>query len=158
MKLVDELCDLLGIGVEEAEGLALAFEDPEAYLEEFAERLEEREITGPVDGLGTVALADALAACDLALVLPHGFDLEELTEALIAVLGEVAEEFDVDDLDEDDPDEALDALQTFVEDEGKILFQLDLDSEAHELFLIDEEEADRIGEILEELGIHAAPY
>ncbi|TNE89409.1 MAG: hypothetical protein EP330_11410 [Deltaproteobacteria bacterium] len=158
MRPVDELCELLGIGEEETEGLALAVEDPAAYVEAFAERLDERGITKPVANLRTLALADALQACDLALVLDWRFDPEDVVEGLRTVLGEVADELDVDDVDPEDPIEALEALQAFVEGEDKALFQLGLDEDAYELFFVDGDEADRAQDLLDELKIEAGPF
>jgi hypothetical protein len=141
-----------------SERLALVLRDPAAYAEQFAEELEERDITVviPEQELRDVALIDALLSEDLlweADVNDPFTDLIYGINETLAAQGrsERLKELPVTHRPVTGPD-ALDALQDALEPLGLALVLFRLDSDAYPLSVLANEQAEEARQLAQELN------
>jgi hypothetical protein len=147
-----------------SERLALVLRDPEAYTEQFAEELEERDITVtiPAQELRNVALIDALLSEELlweadwkdsAADLVYGLNETLTQQKRTTRLGEP-----VPGQANTSGPEALDILQDLLEALGLALVLLTLDTDSFALSLVAEEQAEEARKLAQELGFSIAVY
>jgi hypothetical protein len=141
-----------------SERLALVLRDPAAYAEEFAEELEERDITVviPEQELRDVALIDALLSEDLLWEADVNDPLTDLIYGINETLAaqgrsERLKELPVAHRPVSGPD-ALDALQDALEPLGLALVLFRLDSDAYPLSVLANEQAEEARQLAQELN------
>jgi hypothetical protein len=141
-----------------SERLALVLRDPAAYAEEFAEELEERDITVviPEQELRDVALIDALLSEDLLWEADVNDPLTDLIYGINETLAaqgrsERLKELPVTHRPVTGPD-ALDALQDALEPLGLALVLFRLDSDAYPLSVLANEQAEEARQLAQELN------
>jgi hypothetical protein len=141
-----------------SERLALVLRDPAAYAEEFAEELEERDITVviPEQELRDVALIDALLSEDLLWEADVNDSLTDLIYGINETLAaqgrsERLKELPVTHRPVTGPD-ALDALQDALEPLGLALVLFRLDSDAYPLSVLANEQAEEARKLAQELN------
>jgi hypothetical protein len=144
--------------------LALVLRDPEAYLEQFAEELQERDITAaiPEQELRDVALIDALLSEEL---LWEADEQDPLADLVYGINETLAEQGRAERLDESalsrqtaTGPEALDAVQDALEPLGLALVLFRLDSDAYPLSVLSNEQAEEARQLAQELNFGIAVY
>jgi hypothetical protein len=144
--------------------LALVLRDPATYLEQFAEELQERDITVaiPEQELRDVALIDALLSEEL---LWEADEQDSLTDLVYGINETLTEQGRSERIDEPTsarqtatgPD-ALDAVQDALEPLGLALVLFRLDSDAYPLSVVSNEQADEARHLAQELNFGIAVY
>jgi hypothetical protein len=145
-----------------SERLALVLRDPEAYLEEFADELQERDITVaiPVQELRDVALIDALLSEELLWEADMNDPLADLVYGINETLTAQgrSERLEESARQTATGPEALDAVQDALEPLGLALVLFRLDSDAYPLSVLSNEQAEEARQLAQELGFGIAVY
>lgn len=145
-----------------SERLALVLRAPEAYLEQFADELQERDITVtiPVQELRDVALIDALLSEELLWEADMNDPLADLVYGINETLTEQGrpERLDEPGRQTATGPEALDAVQDALEPLGLALVLFRLDSDAYALSVLSNEQAEEARQLAQELGFGIAVY
>jgi hypothetical protein len=145
-----------------SERLALALQDPEAYQEQFAEELAERDITTeiPVQELHDVALIDTLLNEDLVFES----DWQDSAAWLVVGINEILEQQRRTRW-ADEParpamtgPEALDIIQDLLEPCGLALVLLTFNSDSHALSVVADAQAEEARQLAQELGFKITVY
>jgi hypothetical protein len=144
--------------------LALVLRDPQAYTEQFAEELEERDITVtiPQQELRNVALIDALLSEELLWEADWKDSAADLVYGLNETLTQQKRTMRLDELAPGQANtsgpEALDILQDLLEPRGLALVLLTLDTDSFALSLVAEEQAEEARKLAQDLGFNIAVY
>jgi energy-coupling factor transporter ATP-binding protein EcfA2 len=147
-----------------SERLALVLRDQQAYTEQFAEELEERDITVtiPEQELRDVALIDALLSEELLWEADWKDSASDLVYGLNETLTQQNRTMRLDEpaagqANTSGP-EALDIVQDLLEALGLALVLLTLDTDSFALSLVAEDQAEEARKLAQELGFSIAVY
>jgi energy-coupling factor transporter ATP-binding protein EcfA2 len=147
-----------------AERLALVLRDPQAYTEQFAEELEERDITVviPEQELRNVALIDALLSEELLWEADWKDSGADLVYGLNETLTQQRRTMRLHEPTSGQANtsgpEALDILQDLLEPLSLALVLLTLDTDSFALSLVAEEQAEEARKLAQDLGFSIAVY
>ena len=156
---INRLCDLLGIFDPHRADLALVVEDRSTYLAKHKARLATERGRVAIGDLANVALSLALEGCGLGLHLDWKLDGSELPDLMVPMIGELAKELPVDRMEADDNAyEVLESLHFFPKDNGYRLFQMPSDGDYYEVFVVADDDAERVDFLLASLGFGAGLF
>ncbi|KKO54330.1 hypothetical protein XI25_08715 [Paenibacillus sp. DMB20] len=138
--------------------VSLALEKPEAYVEKFKDRLDERGIDSPIDQLAWISLVDALLEHDLAFEI----DWKESGLYLCDVVDELLdrkkmacirwEDFEDGEFDELPTSQYLNEISKRLSEKGISLACLDIESDCYVLITVPSTDIDEIKELAQIAG------
>lgn len=156
-----KISEKLAFGLDEITStVKLAMENPQQYIGEFSDELEDRGISEPFEALPWIALVDALIEHQLA----DEIDWKEENDDIIEVIDQLLQRKQLPRVDwtslhnehddETSTDEFLEAISVKLEEQSMALAYLDIDSDSYVLIVVKDHEISELKELAEEAGFN----